>query len=82
MMEKIIKSQRHFLVQQELKNKYLTIPQLDYYMLVKQPNDNTFGVIDIDGAFRTSQWQLAYQLARSYKNGEGDFAGAAGFTMI
>ncbi len=40
------------------------------------------GVIDIDGAFRGSNWQLAYQMARSYRNNEGDFAGSAGFTMI
>jgi hypothetical protein len=48
----------------------------------KHSNNNDYGVIDIDGALRTSKWQLAYQLARSYKNNSGDFAGAAGFTMI
>ncbi len=37
------------------------------------------GVVDIDGAFRTTGWQLAYQLARSVKDGGGDFAGSAGF---
>ena len=40
------------------------------------------GLIDIDGAFRGSNWQLAYQLARSYRDNSGDFAGSAGFTMI
>ena len=40
------------------------------------------GVLDIDGALRTSNWQLAYQLARSYKNNNGDFGGSAGFTMF
>ena len=40
------------------------------------------GVIDIDGAFRGSNWQLAYQAARSYKNGEGDYAGSAGLTSF
>ena len=48
----------------------------------KHSKNNNYGVIDIDGALRTSKWQLAYQLARSFKNNEGDFAGAAGFTMI
>jgi len=48
----------------------------------KHSKNNDYGVIDIDGALRTSKWQLAYQLARSFKNNEGDFAGAAGFTMI
>jgi hypothetical protein len=32
------------------------------------------GVFDIDGAFRASDWQLSYQLARSIKNSQGDFA--------
>ncbi|MBN2417549.1 carbohydrate binding family 9 domain-containing protein [bacterium] len=40
------------------------------------------GVIDVDGAFRGSNWQLAYQIARSYRDDKGDFAGSAGFTMI
>ena len=40
------------------------------------------GVIDIDGAFRTSDWQLSYQVARSFKGGEGDFGGSAGFVMF
>ena len=48
----------------------------------KQTKDNTYGVIDIDGAFRASDWQLAYQLARSIKNSEGDYAGSGGFTYI
>jgi hypothetical protein len=37
------------------------------------------GVIDIDGAFRSPSYQLAYQLARSINNGKGDFGGSAGF---
>ncbi len=37
------------------------------------------GVIDIDGAFRESNWQFAYQLARSFKNSDGDFASSFGF---
>lgn len=43
---------------------------------------NNYGVLDIDGAFRESDWQLAYQIARSFKNSEGDFAGSAGFTKF
>jgi len=31
-------------------------------MVGKQTKDNTYGVIDIDGAFRESSWQLAYHL--------------------
>jgi hypothetical protein len=37
------------------------------------------GVIDIDGAFRSPSYQLAYQLARSIDNGKGDFAMSAGY---
>jgi hypothetical protein len=43
---------------------------------------NNFGVLDIDGAFREADWQLSYQIARSFKNSEGDFGGSAGFTMF
>jgi len=39
-------------------------------------------VIDIDGAFRSSSYQLAYQLARSVNNGKGDFAGSLGYRMF
>ena len=48
----------------------------------KHTNNEDNGVLDIDGALRTSDWQLSYQLARSYKNSQGDFAGSAGFTLF
>ncbi len=48
----------------------------------KQTADSTYGIIDIDGALRKSDWQLAYQLARSVKNSTGDFAFSAGFTQF
>ena len=38
------------------------------------------GVIDIDGAVRGSNWQLAYQFARSFRDGDGDYAASFGFT--
>jgi hypothetical protein len=38
----------------------------------------TYGVLDIDGAFRTSSLQIAYQIARSIENRGGDFAGSLG----
>lgn len=40
------------------------------------------GVLDIDGAFRKSNWQLSYQLAQSFKDERSDFAGSAGLTMF
>ena len=48
----------------------------------KQSGSNTYGVVDIDGAFRTSGWQLSYQLARSIKNSQGDYAASAGFIQL
>jgi hypothetical protein len=51
------------------------------YVGKKSPQGDN-GVIDIDGAMRGSNWQLAYQAARSYKNGEGDYAGSAGLTSF
>jgi hypothetical protein len=40
------------------------------------------GVLDVDGAFRSSDWQLSYQFARSFKNRDGDFAASSGLTMM
>ncbi|MBL0174015.1 MAG: carbohydrate binding family 9 domain-containing protein [Ignavibacteria bacterium] len=47
----------------------------------KHDKDNDEGVIDIDGALRGSDWQLAYQLARSYRNNTGDYAASAGYKL-
>jgi hypothetical protein len=44
----------------------------------KQTTDSTYGVVDIDGAFRQSDWQLSYQLARSIKNSTGGFGESLG----
>ena len=48
----------------------------------KHTPNNTYGVFDIDGAFRTSSWQLAYQFASSFDRFTTGYAGAAGFTMF
>lgn len=45
----------------------------------KHTNAGYSGVLDIDGAFRESNWQLAYQFARSFVNSQGDFASSIGF---
>ena len=45
----------------------------------KQTPGRLEGVVDVDGAFRSPTYQLAYQFARSLNNGKGDFAGSAGF---
>ncbi|HOH09026.1 MAG TPA: hydrolase, partial [bacterium] len=39
------------------------------------------GVVDLDGALRASDWQLSYQIARSYRNDEGDYAVSVGLWM-
>lgn len=48
----------------------------------KRTSEATHGVIDIDGALRTSTWQFAYQLARSIEDHRGGYAGSAGFTFF
>ncbi len=48
----------------------------------KQTSEHNYGVIDVDGAFRSSDWQLAYQVARSFKDSTGDYAASAGFRMV
>lgn len=45
----------------------------------KHTSNGYNGVLDIDGAFRESNWQLAYQFARSFVNSQGDFASSIGF---
>ena len=47
----------------------------------KFTRETSDGVIDIDGAFRASGWQLSYQAARSFSPEGGDYAGSAGFLM-
>lgn len=46
----------------------------------KQTKDNTYGVLDLDGAFRGADWQLSYQLASSFNPDSTDFAASAGLT--
>jgi len=48
----------------------------------KHNRENDYGVFDIDGAFRETDWQLSYQLARSMKNNSGDFAASSGFVQF
>jgi hypothetical protein len=48
----------------------------------KQTPGRMEGVIDVDGAFRSPTYQLAYQFARSINNGKGDYAASAGLRMF
>ena len=65
-----------------LKKQIFGNSQAGILFVGKQTKDSTYGVIDIDGAFRQSEWQLSYQIARSIKNSDGDFAFSTGFTSV
>ncbi|MCL4549099.1 MAG: carbohydrate binding family 9 domain-containing protein [Bacteroidetes bacterium] len=65
-----------------VKRQIMENSSLGVLFVGKQAGNNTYGVLDIDGALRKSDWQLAYQIARSIKNSEGDFAASAGFTRF
>ncbi len=65
-----------------LKKKILDNSSIGVLYVGKYNKYNHYGVLDIDGAFRGSSWQLAYQVARSFKGDEGDYALSAGFTNL
>ncbi len=65
-----------------VKKKILDNSSLGVLFVGKQTANDTYGVLDIDGAFRGSNWQIPYQISRSIKNNQGDFAFAAGFTQF
>jgi len=65
-----------------LKKQIMGNSSIGMLFVGKHTSSGDNGVIDIDGAFRGSNWQLAYQVARSYRDKQGDFAGSAGYTMI
>ncbi len=63
-----------------VKMRMLENSSMGLLFVGKQTPGHVDGVVDIDGAVRSSAWQLAYQVARSIQDGKGDFAGSAGFT--
>ncbi|WKZ70303.1 MAG: DUF5916 domain-containing protein [Melioribacteraceae bacterium] len=63
-----------------LKKQILDNSSIGVLYVGKFNEYNNYGVLDIDGAFRGSNWQLSYQLARSIKGNEGDYAFSVGFT--
>jgi hypothetical protein len=64
------------------KRQILENSSIGFLFVGKHEANQDNGVFDIDGAFRSSDWQLAYQLARSFKDREGDFAASAGLLMF
>jgi hypothetical protein len=65
-----------------LKRQILKNSSVGLLYVGKNAKQENSGVIDVDGAFRATDWQLAYQLARSYKESTGDFGGSAGFKRV
>ena len=65
-----------------IKGQIMGNSSIGFLFVGKRTATESNGVLDVDGAFRKSDWQLAYQLARSFKNNQGDFAGSFGFTSI
>jgi len=69
---------RAFFSSVRLKKQIMGNSSIGLLYVGKNDAENRNGVIDIDGAFRASDWQLAYQIARSYKQDQGDYAGSFG----
>ena len=64
-----------------LKRQVLDNSSIGVLMVQKRTATDFSGVLDIDGAFRAPAWQLSYQLARSVKNAEGDYASSVGLNV-
>jgi len=65
-----------------LKRQILKNSSIGLLYAGKTTKDENAGVLDIDGAFRGADWQLAYQLAGSHRDSLRDFASSAGFKII
>ncbi len=78
----LLTEQRAYFGAVRLKKQFFKNSSIGLLAVGKHTADNNYGVIDIDGAFRQSQWQLSYQLARSFKNSDGDYAASAGLTSF
>ncbi len=79
--EDLIEAQAYF-GSGRIKKQILDNSSIGVLMVGKQTKENTYGVLDIDGAFRGADWQLAYQFARSFNNSDGDYAASVGFNGI
>lgn len=80
--EELLKEDRAFFGAARIKKQIYGNSTIGAMFVGKKTKDNTYGVIDIDGAVRGSSYQLSYQLARSFNNSEGDFAAATGLRMM
>jgi len=80
--EEVLTEERAVFGSARIKKQILGNSSIGVLFVGKHTAEHDNGVIDIDGAFRTSNWQLAYQIARSIQDSKGDFAGSAGFTRF
>jgi hypothetical protein len=65
-----------------LKRQILDNSSIGILFVGKHDANQDNGVFDVDGAFRASDWQLSYQVARSFKDRQGDFGASAGLVMM
>jgi len=65
-----------------VKRQVLGNSSAGFLFVGKHDAGQDYGVLDIDGAFRATGWQLSYQMARSFAGTEGDFGGSAGFVSF
>ncbi len=66
-----------------VKRQVLANSSVGLLCVGRQSAEGDNAVLDIDGAWRRSDWQLAYQLARSYREGSGSaHAASAGFRLM
>ena len=80
--EEILFEERALFGSARLKKQILGNSSIGFLFVGKNTGEENNGVFDIDGAFRTSSGQLSYQLARSFKNSQGDFGSSAGLVMF
>jgi hypothetical protein len=62
-----------------IKRKILENSTIGVLFANKSSKNGSNSVLDIDGAFRDSDWQLSYQIAAALKNSKTDFAFSSGF---
>lgn len=62
-----------------VKKQILGNSQVGVLFVGKQSKENTYGVLDVDGAFRGDNWQLSYQAATAFNSDSADVALSAGF---
>jgi hypothetical protein len=74
--------QRAHFASARLKKQILGNSSVGLLFIGKQTNDAFDGVLDVDGAFRGTDWQLSYQLAGSLSRNVSDFAISSGYVQL